>query len=451
MENQIKKENYYISGMHCRSCEIVVEDNISKISGVKKVNVDYKKGIAEVYYEHRPAPSEIEKAVRNAGYALGINKKRPFLSSDPMTYIELLFAGGALVIVLMWLKIFGVLDWNLQFSSTPSLFFVVLIGLTAGISTCMALIGGLVLGISSRHAELHPEATPSQKFKPHLFFNLGRLVSYAVLGGAIGLAGSVFRLSSSLLGLLVIFAGVVMLLLGLKMTEVFPRLSGGGLMMPKNISRLLGLNTEVKEYSHKSSFVTGILTFFLPCGFTQAMQIYAVSTGSFTKGALIMFLFALGTMPGLLGIGGLTSVIKGAFARYFFKFVALALLILAVWNISNGYNLTGITFAGSDNTTAKQEKLSGRIDNGEQIVDITQSGSGYAPNKITVKKDIPVKLLVNATNMYACTSILVIPRFQIQSSLVTGVNEIKFTPTETGPIKFSCAMGMYTGVINVIN
>src|SRR3989338_3932708 len=194
MENQIKKENYYISGMHCRSCEIVVEDNVSKISGVKKVNVDYKKGIAEVYYEHKPPSSEIEKAVRNAGYALGINKKRPFLSSDPMTYIELLFAGGALVIVLMWLKIFGVLDWNLQFSSTPSLFFVVLIGLTAGISTCMALICGLVLGISSRHAELHPEATPSQKFKPHLFFNLGRLVSYAVLGGAIGLAGSVFRL-----------------------------------------------------------------------------------------------------------------------------------------------------------------------------------------------------------------------------------------------------------------
>ncbi len=333
MENQIKKENYYISGMHCRSCEIVVEDNISKISGVEKVNVNYKKGIAEVYYEHRPAQSDMEKAVRNAGYALGINKKRPFFSSDPTTYIELLFAGGTLLFIFIWLRIFGILDMNLQFSSTPSLFFVVLIGLTAGISTCMALIGGLVLGISSRHAELHPEATPSQKFRPHLFFNLGRLVSYAVLGGAIGLAGSVFHFSSSLLGLLIILAGVVMLLLGLKMTEIFPRLSGGGFMLPKKISRLLGLNTEVKEYSHKSSFVTGILTFFLPCGFTQAMQIYAVSTGSFAKGALIMFLFALGTMPGLLGIGGLTSVIKGAFARYFFKFVALALLILAAWKI----------------------------------------------------------------------------------------------------------------------
>ncbi len=450
MDTQLKKENYHISGMHCKSCELLIEDHISKIAGVKKVSVNNKNGVAEVYYDHRPDQLEIEKAVRNAGYTLGVNKKRPLFSSDPVTYIELIFAGGVLLLVLMWLKIFGVLNLNFQFSSTPSLFVVTLIGLTAGVSTCMAIIGGLVLGISSRHAEIHPEATVSQKFKPHLFFNFGRLVSYALLGGAIGLIGSAFRLSSSLLGFIIIFAGFVMFLLGLKMTEVFPRLSSGGITLPKSISRLFGIQHEVKEYSHKNSLITGALTFFLPCGFTQAMQIYAVSTGSFTQGALIMFLFALGTMPGLLGIGGLTSIVKGAFARYFFKFVALILLVLAVWNISNGYNLTGITFAGHDKTTAKQE-LSGKFISGEQVIDITQSSSGYVPNRITVKKDVPVKLLVNATNLYACSSILVIPKFKIWSRLTGGINEIRFTPTEAVPIKFSCAMGMYTGVINVIN
>lgn len=449
--NEVKKESYPISGMHCRSCELLVEDNISQIAGVKKVNVNYRKGVAEVYYENKPQHAEIEKAVRNAGYILGVNKKRSLFSSNPTVYFELIFAAGVLAVVIMWLKIFGILDLNFQFSSTPSFWAVTLIGLAAGVSTCMALIGGLVIGISSRHAKLHPEATVSQKFKPHLFFNLGRLMSYAVLGGAIGLIGSVFRLSSSMLGFLIIFAGIVMFFLGLKMTEVFPRLNNGGLLMPKSVARLLGLNREVKEYSHGGSFLTGALTFFLPCGFTQAVQIYAISTGSFTQGALIMFLFALGTMPGLLGIGGLTSVVKGVFARYFFKFVALGLLILAVWNISNGYNLTGITFAGYDNKDQQQEKLSGEIINGEQVVKITQSGSGYSPNKMTVKKDVPVKLLVNATNLYVCTSSFVIPKFNIQTDFVEGINEVKFTPTETGPIKFSCSMGMYTGVINVIN
>ena len=448
---ELKKENYYISGMHCRSCEILVEDNLSQITGVKKASVNYKKGIAEVYFDQRPAYAEIERAVRNAGYTLGVNKKRPLFSSNPMIYLELLFAAGALIVIIVWLKIFGVLNLNFQFSSTPGLLAVTLIGLAAGVSTCMALIGGLVLGISSRHAEFHPEATASQKFNPHLFFNLGRLVSYAVLGGVIGLIGSVLRLSSSMLGFLIIFAGILMFFLGLKMTEVFPRLSGGGFMLPKSISRLFGLRGEVKEYSHRGSLITGALTFFLPCGFTQAMQVYAISTGSFTQGALIMFLFALGTMPGLLGIGGLTSAVKGWFARYFFKFVALVLLILAVWNISNGYNLTGITFAGSVQNNAKEQKLSGQIINGEQVVEITQSGSGYSPRNVTVKKDVPIKLLVNATNLYVCTSTFVIPKFQILSQLKEGINEIKFTPTETGPIKFSCAMGMYTGIINVIN
>ncbi len=447
--NELKKEFFRISGMHCRSCEILVEDNISKVDGVRKVNVNHKKGWAEVYYDQRPPQIEIERAVRNAGYALGINRKRPFISSDPMTYIELVFAGSILFAIFIWLKVFGVLNYNFQFSSTPSLLVVVLIGLTAGISTCMALVGGLVLGISSRHAEIHPEATAGQKFKPHLFFNLGRLLSYGVFGGLIGFAGSVFRLSGLMLGLIVILAGVIMFSLGLKMTELFPRLSGG-LTLPKSLSRFLGMNHETKEYSHKSSFVTGLLTFFLPCGFTQAMQVYAISTGSFVQGALIMFFFALGTMPGLLGVGGLAAIVKGAFARFFFKFVALILLILAVWNISNGYNLTGITFGGWSKNSSKQE-ISGKIINGEQVVSITQSAYGYSPNRLTVKKGIPVRLLVNATNLYVCSSVFVISKFKIYLRLNEGINEIKFTPEDTGPIKFSCAMGMYTGVIEVIN
>lgn len=452
MEHQIKKETLFIRGMHCKSCEILIEENIAKISGIKRVYANYKKGTVEIYYGQRPPHSEIEKAIRNAGYTIGINNKRPLFSTDSSVYIELGFAGAVLMLIAFWLKIAGVFDINLQFSSTPSMFVVVLIGLTAGVSSCMALIGGLVLGISSRHAEVHPEATASQKFRPHLFFNLGRLVSYAVLGGMIGFVGSAFRLSSSLLGILVIFAGIVMFFLGLKMTGLFPRLENSGLFLPKSISRLLGINREVKEYSHKSTFLTGALTFFLPCGFTQAMQIYAISTGSVAQGALIMFLFALGTMPGLLGIGGFTSMIKGAFASFFFKFVAIILLILSIWNISNGYNLAGFTFADFlKNNNAQQQKLSGEIINGEQVVKITESGSGYAPKNLTIKKDIPVRLLINATNVYTCASIFLIPKLNISSRLVEGINEITFTPTETGPIKFSCAMGMYTGSFNVID
>ena len=110
--------------------------------------------------------------------------------------------------------------------------------------------------------------------------------------------------------------------------------------------------------------------------------------------------------------------------------------------------MTGFTFAS---TTTQKQELSGTVTDGKRIVNITQSGSGYSPNQITVQKDVPVKLLVNGTNQYVCTSIMVIPKFKVWTRLAEGINEIEFTPTESGPVKFSCAMGMYTGVINVIN
>ena len=445
----MNKKIYNVKGMHCRSCEILIEDNIlSKVEGVKKVDVNYHKGIVKVYYNQQNiSDGQIKKAIEDSGYSMGVGLKEPFLSKDSMVYIELFFAGGVLLFIYFLMKIFGVFNLSYGFGDSPGLVVVLLIGLTAGISTCMALVGGIVLGISARHATLHPEATSAQKFRPHLFFNAGRLVSYVLLGGVIGLVGSAFRFSSPVLGTLILLVGIVMLFLGLKLIEVFPRLKSFAL--PKGISRLFGIRREVKEYSHKDSFFSGAATFFLPCGFTQAMQLYAVSTGSFTRGALIMGLFALGTMPGLLGIGGITSVIKGWFKGYFFKFAGLIVIVLGVLNISYGYNLTGIVL--NLPSTPKLEEVSGVFEDGKQVVKITQFGNGYSPNRVTVKVNIPVKLLVNATNLYSCSASFLIPKFNIFTSLQEGINVIEFTPTNTGPIKFSCSMGMYTGVINVIN
>lgn len=443
------KKIYNIKGMHCRSCEILVEDQISKVDGVEKAEVNYRQGLVQVYFSQRtPSDEQIQAAIKNAGYVVGADSPRPFLSRDSMVYIELFFAGGVLLLVYFLMKIFGVFNLNYGLGSSSGLMVVVLIGLTAGISTCMALVGGIILGISARHADLHPEATTIQKFRPHLFFNVGRLLSYLLLGGVIGLAGSVFRFSSSFLGSLIIVAGIVMLFLGLKLIEVFPRL-GGGLSLPKSVSRFFGINHETKEYSHRGSFLSGAATFFLPCGFTQAMQLYAVSTGSFIQGSLIMSLFALGTMPGLLGIGGITSVVKGWFRGYFFKFAGLIVIVLGLLNISSGYNLTGITLNIS--SAPKQDKISGTFEGGKQVVRITQSGSGYSPNKVTVRTGVPVKLLIDATNLYSCSASFVIPKYDIFTSLKDGINEIEFTPTSTGPVKFSCSMGMYTGVINVVD
>jgi len=447
-----------ISGMHCRSCEMLVEDKLSEISKIKKIEVNCKRGEAVIHYDsQKPSIIEIEKAIKEAGYSLGTASKKTFFSTNASDYKDLAIASLFLLGLYIVAKNLGLANVGVSSASTPSSLGVVfLVGITAGISTCMALVGGLILGISARHSEKHPQASAAQKFRPHLFFNAGRIAIYALLGGVLGMIGSSFQLSGLTLGILTIAVGLVMLSLGLKLIGIFPRLENGGLTLPKSISSALGIKNHAKEYSHKNSFIMGGLTFFLPCGFTQAMQLYAVSSGSFTQGALIMGMFALGTAPGLLGVGGLASVVKGIFAKRFFKFAGILVILLAMFNIANGYNLTGWqapTFSNVQSTKATKQisDLNVTMENGVQVVRMKEISSGYSPNKFTIKKGVPVKWIIDAQAPYSCASSLVVSSLKIQKSLKAGENIIEFTPKETGKIAFSCSMGMYTGAFTVVD
>ena len=453
----MNKTKIDIKGMHCNSCEILIEDELLKIPSVKKAVVSQKNGCAEIFYEGRLDPNDVSFAVREAGseYSLG-KEQRQFFSHSPQDYFELIVTIAGVFALFFLAQALGVFEIGAKtgndFNSLPVVF---LIGLTAGVSTCMAIVGGLVLGASARFAEKHPTATTLQKFKPHLFFNLGRIVSYTILGGLIGYMGSFLQLSTSVLGLLTIAVGFVMLLLGVQLTEIIPGLNRFKFTLPKQISRLFGIKQKSQqEYSHKNSAAMGALTFFLPCGFTQAMQLYAISTGSPVAGALTMGVFALGTAPGLLGIGGLTSVVKGAFARHFFRFAGVIVVLLSLFNISNGLNLTGnpinsvLSYANAAGTKSNDPNV--QIKDGYQIVNMTQDATGYNPNTFTIQKGIPVKWVINSTDPFTCASSVIASQIGVRKQLSSGENIIEFTPNETGTISFSCSMGMYTGSFTVV-
>jgi sulfite exporter TauE/SafE/copper chaperone CopZ len=441
--------------MHCRSCEILLEEKLKSLPNIKSVQVNYKKKQALIYSEKEPDLNIIKLAVVATGYEVGVDGSKNWINQDPKVYQNIIISLMILLAIYFWFRIFNITGLSgVSVSKPSSLLVVLLIGLTAGISTCMALVGGLILGISARYAEKHPEASPIEKFRPHLFFNLGRIVAYFILGGLIGLVGKAFYLSSATVGLLTIFVGILMLVLGVQLTEIFPRLSNSRLTLPSSISKLFGIKKkQEKEYSHSNSILIGALTFFLPCGFTQAMQLYAISTGNFLSGALVMLIFALGTTPGLLSIGGIVSFLSGAFAKDFFRFVGVLVIILAIFNVSNGYNLTGwkniFLSTGAPKVVSKNDS-NVKVENGIQIVHMTQNDSGYQPNKFTIQKGLPVKLIITSTNSNTCAASISIPKQKISKFLGLGENIIEFTPKETGEIKFTCSMGMYSGKFIVI-
>lgn len=449
----MKKYQIPIKGMHCRSCEIIVEKELLKVSGVMDAKASFLEKKAWVYFEGKISEEEVHLAVKRAGYQVGKDEKKPWISRSVKDYEELGTAFLLLVILYLVIKNTGLLNLSSSFGSPSSLTVVVMIGLTAGLSTCMAMVGGIILGVSARHAEKHPTASPLQKFRPHIFFNLGRLISYTFLGGIIASIGSAFQLSGSVLGYLTIVVGIVMFWLGLQLIEIFPRLSSGHLTLPSSVSKFLGLNKhQGKEYSHKNAFILGFFTFFLPCGFTQAMQLYAMSTGRFASGALIMGAFAIGTMPGLLSVGGLSSIVKGSVAKKFFKFVGLAVILLALFNISNGLNLTGYSIKRflPSKTIIDSADPNVEIKDGLQIVRMKADTSGYSPNTFTIKEKMPVKWIITASEQTSCANFLVSQKLGIKKGLKKGENIIEFTPEETGEISFMCSMGMFTGSFNVV-
>ena len=72
-KGSLNKKIVQIKGMHCRSCEILIEEEILKVEGVHRVNVSEKKGFAEIFYEGEVPDAHIEDAVCGCGYSLGKN------------------------------------------------------------------------------------------------------------------------------------------------------------------------------------------------------------------------------------------------------------------------------------------------------------------------------------------------------------------------------------------
>lgn len=455
-----------IKGMHCRSCEILIEREIKNIAGVTSVYVSHKSGVAAVSCEGELDERLVQVALQKHGYSLG-KEELPWFSRHAKDYAELgmafLMAMGLFFIA----KSLGLINFSTHGSNYNNLLAVLAIGLTAGVSTCMALVGGLVLGSSARYAEKHPMATGMQKFTPHIYFNIGRIASYFVLGGVIGWLGSIFQLSLAVLGMLTIVVGFVMLVLGGQLIDIFPRLKKVSFTLPKGLAEALGIHQKTEqEYSHKNSIMAGAMTFFLPCGFTQAMQLFAMSTGSPLQGALTMGVFAIGTAPGLLGVGGLSSLVKGQGAKMFFKTAGVVVIMLSLFNIKNGFNLAGggpnipriiavLAAQPGDTwdtigTKAVAKATDGKTVGGQQIIEMIQNSGGYSPNSFTIQKGVPVKWVINSTDPNGCASSLVSQQLGVRTILKRGENIIEFTPKETGKIRFMCSMGMFTGTFNVV-
>jgi sulfite exporter TauE/SafE/copper chaperone CopZ len=443
----LQKTKLKIHGTHCASCEVLVERKFKKLPGVEKVNVSFVSGKAEVFSHQHIALKEFEGAIKEDGYSVSRWEDRNTSpeaakhKNSPRDYAEIGAVFLFIVAAYLILKQFNLIPESLGVTSNMSYGFVFLIGLVAATSTCLAVAGGLLLAAAAKYNELYPDLTGYQKFKPTLYFNAGRLVSYTFFGGLIGALGSMISLSARGTGILSIIASLVMIILGFQLLNLFPWMRRLQPRMPKFISH------KIHDLSGKDTkggaFVLGALTFFLPCGFTLALQLYVLSTGSLVTGALTMLAFSLGTLPMLLSLSALSSFAKGSFQKHFLRFSAVLVVLLGFWNINNGLTLTGFNFAFA--SSAGSPAATVPIQDGKQIVKMTVSGYNYSPSQFTVVQGVPVEWQIDNQGAAGCGQVLVMPTLGLSKYLSPqGITTVTFTPTETGTIPFNCAMGMMT-------
>jgi len=327
----MKQQTYqfHIRGMHCKACELLTESELKEFPYIKKVKASLHSSLVEIEGEFgdkstEQIAEELNQVLTKHGYSLSVDKKKKQINWHEFYYaipFTVLF-----VILYIFLQKIGLV--NLVNVSRVSYGTAFIIGIIASLSSCMAVVGGLLLSMSATFAK------EGDKIRPQIMFHLGRIISFFILGGVIGVVGSAFQLNaigSFILGLLI---ALVMLVMGVNLLDILPwakKLQPG---MPKFLSRhALG----VSKLNHTlTPVLVGISTFFLPCGFTQSMQIYTLSTGTFTTGALTMLSFALGTLPvlSLLSFSSL-SIKNSAKSGIFFKTAGLIVILFAIFNLIN--------------------------------------------------------------------------------------------------------------------
>lgn len=434
--------------MTCSSCEVLIERNLKKIPGVEKVKVSRAKEQADVECLDTVQLQELQEAVKEKGYTLSLednnvpeNKKISFFLKDKERYSEI----GAVLVVLFAayfiLTQFDLLPKNFAVTDNMSYGFIFVIGLVAATSTCLAVAGGLLLAVSSKFHEKNPELQGWQKFQPHIYFNVGRIASYTLLGGLVGALGSVLTISPSVTGVITIIASLLMIVMGLQLLGVFPWLNKVQIKMPKFIAHKV-YDTSNKKVSKASSLLFGTATFFLPCGFTQALQLYVLGKGSFTVGALTMLAFSLGTLPALASVGVFSSFAKGNLKKYFMTFSALLVIVLGIFNLTPGFNLVGAGVALPENNGVGTNNDIVIVD-GKQIINLKVDGLDYYPTKFTLKKGIPVEWNIDGKNAVGCAQVISVPKLGILEQLPSdSVKTITFTPEQAGKVTFTCGMGM---------
>ncbi len=424
------KEIYIkIEGITCDSCRKKITKRLKEVKNIKKVTFDGH--VAKVEYSGILSKERLIELIVAEGYHTDNSKiveKREELTKI-MTLKELFkIIIIILLLVLILNSLFGFNVFNVipAVNSKTSYTMLFFIGLMTSIH-CVFMCGSINLLASY---------SGNRSLKRPILYNLGRLVSYTTIGGIVGFLGNVLTINVYVQGVIIIISSLLMLIMAFNMMG-----------LTNFTFRFKGFK---KMPGKRMPFVIGLLNGFVPCGPLQAMQVYALATGSALSGALSMFLFCLGTVPLMLFLGLFSNYLNGSKKKILNKISVALIIMLSFAMLNRGLLSMGLDLGNVFKVDYSNYNIS-EIKEDYQYIEINLTYDGY--DDIVVQKDIPVKMKIIATKdtLTGCNNAVIINKYNIKQGLEIGDNIIEFTPKETGVFTYTCWMGMLKNNIVVVD
>ncbi len=417
-----------IKGISCNHCLQTIEVNLLKDKNIE--NVKFKNDIAIITYKNTINREKLIKKIISLGYYT----EKDYISDDitqldnktNLKEIVLIIT----ILILIFYLLYKLIGFNI-FNVIPTIDSNITYGMLfiTGLFTsihCISMCGAInLLTVINK--------TGKRNYKRPILYNLGRLISYTFLGAVVGLIGSTITINNKVSGIIILLAATIMFLMALSMLGIIPL---------RKVKRFKG------KLKTKSSFLIGLLNGLMPCGPLQAMQVYALSTGSPIKGAISMFLFCLGTIPLMLSTGLILTRLNSKNKILINKIATCLILILSLVMLNQALLSLDIDLFKNQKEETYQKSI---IKDNYQEIKINASYGNY--QDIIIQKDIPVKLIIHVDKdkLTGCNNEIYLKKYNIKKKLVAGDNLIEFTPTKVETITYTCYMNMIKNNIKVID
>lgn len=387
------KKIIHIKWMHCISCEVILEKELKNISWVELIMISHKKWIMEIDFENIKDYERVVEIIKKNNFKVIENNKKDKKENNILSNIIAILV---VIILFMLSKIFNLYSL-IPNTSTLSYSSAFLIWIVASLSTCLAITGWIIIWFSR-----YVDSTKSTlgHLKIQLWFQFWRILWFFILGWILGHLWKIFTINFSITWIITFIVWGLLLYMWLNILWIMPSLTKFWVHMPKSFIWKIE-----RIWYPKLAPLSWALTFFLPCWFTQTMQLLAVSSWSFLIWWLVMMFFALWTFPILFSVWLWTSYFKDKKFWILNKIIWIIVVLFWILTLTNSYNLISVktpknnTIPTNTNSQIKQE-----------IIYASHNWSSMVPDIIELQSWRNYKLIITPTSDWLwCMSTQLIP------------------------------------------